>query len=95
VPAFQPAFPQQTRAPAIGTQTKLQVIELATVDTPWELAFLRDQRMLVTAKLSGRMSIVSPEGAKSPAVTGVPAVEAGGQGGLLDVASAPTTRSRG
>jgi aldose sugar dehydrogenase len=86
---FTPAFPGQTRAPAMSSQTQLSVTEVAKFETPWALAFLPDRRMLVTEKLSGRMFLVTPEGTKSPAITGVPAVEAGGQGGLLDVEVGP------
>lgn len=90
VPEFQPAFPGQTRAPAIQTRTPLQVSEVAEdLDSPWAIAFLPDRRMLVTEKLDGELFIVSPDGKKSPAVEGVPKVDSGGQGGLLDVALAP------
>jgi aldose sugar dehydrogenase len=92
---FEPAFPGQTRAPAMTSQTKLRVTELASFATPWALAFLPDRRMLVTEKLSGRMFLVTPEGAKSPAITGVPAVDAGGQGGLLDVEVGPDFATSG
>ncbi len=52
---------------------------------PWGLAFLPDGRFLVTER-PGRMRIVQPDGAVGPALAGVPAVVARGQGGLLDVA---------
>ncbi|MBB5047081.1 glucose/arabinose dehydrogenase [Rhodopseudomonas rhenobacensis] len=52
---------------------------------PWGLAFLPDQRMLVTER-PGRMRIVTPQGQVSPPLRGVPEVWASGQGGLLDVA---------
>jgi aldose sugar dehydrogenase len=89
VPEFKPAFPQQTRAPAIRSQTKFQVTTVASFATPWAVAFLPDQRMLVTEKLSGKMYVVMQDGKKSPAITGIPAVAAGGQGGLLDVEVGP------
>jgi glucose/arabinose dehydrogenase len=69
--------------------TKPTVAEVAKFDTPWALAFLPDGRMLVTEKLRGRMYVVTPDGAKSPAITGLPPVDAGGQGGLLDVEVGP------
>ncbi|HEY6879595.1 MAG TPA: PQQ-dependent sugar dehydrogenase, partial [Polyangiales bacterium] len=89
VPEFKPAFPQQTRAPAMVSKTKLKVTELATLGTPWALAFLPDGRMLATEKLNGRMFIITATGTKSPAITGLPAVDAGGQGGLMDVEVGP------
>ncbi len=64
------------------------------LESPWGLAFLPDGRMLVTEK-PGRLRIVEKNGALNPAITGVPAVFARGQGGLLDVVLAPdfvTTR---
>jgi len=55
---------------------------------PWSLAFLPDGRMLVTER-PGRLRLVSPDGALSAPLAGVPAVDAKGQGGLLDVALHP------
>ncbi|MFP2908407.1 PQQ-dependent sugar dehydrogenase [Pyxidicoccus sp. 3LFB2] len=90
VPEFQPAFPGQTRVPAIQTQTAFQVTELASgFRNPWAIAFLPDRRMLVTEKPTGALYIVTPQGAKSPAVAGLPPVDGRGQGGLLDVELGP------
>lgn len=50
---------------------------------PWAVAFL-DGRYLVTER-AGRMRIVEATGQVGPPLAGVPAVAAGGQGGLLDV----------
>ncbi|MFN3494460.1 MAG: PQQ-dependent sugar dehydrogenase [Hydrogenophaga sp.] len=50
----------------------------------WAVAFIDDGRMLVTER-PGRMRVVHPDGRLSEPLAGVPAVEAGGQGGLLDV----------
>jgi glucose/arabinose dehydrogenase len=87
---FPPAFSDQTRAPAIQTKTALQVTELASgFRNPWAIAFLPDQRMLVTEKPTGSLYIVTPQGAKSPAVAGLPPVDGRGQGGLLDVEVGP------
>ena len=59
------------------------------LEHPWGLAFLPDGRMLVTER-PGRLRIVAADGRLEPApVTGVPAVWAEGQGGLLDVALHP------
>lgn len=60
-----------------------------TLSSPWALAFLPDGRMLVTQK-GGSMVIVRANGAAVDAtLAGVPAVNSGGQGGLLDVALDP------
>ena len=85
VPEFQPAFPGQTRAPAVKTQAALAVTEIAGgFNKPWAIAFLPDGRMLVTEK-TGKLNIVTAQGVKSASVAGLPAVDARGQGGLLDV----------
>jgi glucose/arabinose dehydrogenase len=55
---------------------------------PWALAFLPDGRILVTER-PGRLRIVDQTGTLSAPLTGVPAVYARGQGGLLDVALDP------
>jgi glucose/arabinose dehydrogenase len=90
VPEFKPAFAGQTRAPAIHTRTKIRVTKVADdLDNPWAIAFLPDRRMLVTEKHDGKLLIVSVQGAKSPAVEGVPPVDGGDQGGLLDVELGP------
>ena len=58
------------------------------LEHPWGGAFLPDGRLLVTER-PGRMRLVGRDGRVSPPLAGVPAVEARGQGGLLDVALAP------
>ena len=58
------------------------------LESPWGMAFLPDGRLLVTER-PGRLRIVGPDGKLSAPVAGVPAVEAVGQGGLLDVALDP------
>ncbi|MCP3057485.1 PQQ-dependent sugar dehydrogenase [Myxococcus sp. K38C18041901] len=90
VPEFKPAFPGQTRAPAVNTRTALQVTEVAAgFNKPWAIAFLPDKRMLVTEKPTGKLFIVTPEGKKSPAIAGLPKVDGRNQGGLLDVEVGP------
>jgi glucose/arabinose dehydrogenase len=54
---------------------------------PWGLAFLPDGRMLVTER-DGNLRLVGG-GRVSEPLDGVPEVDAGGQGGLLDVAIDP------
>src|SRR5512134_895020 len=90
VPEFEPAFPGQTRAPALRTRTPLQVTEIASgFDKPWAIAFLPDRRMLVTEKPTGKLYVVTPDGKRSPPVEGLPRVDGRGQGGLLDVELGP------
>ncbi|MDB5799734.1 MAG: yliI [Rhodocyclales bacterium] len=61
---------------------------------PWGMVFLPDGRILVTER-PGRMRIVSTSGALSAPITGVPAVYAQGQGGLLDVVLDPDYATNG
>jgi glucose/arabinose dehydrogenase len=90
VPEFRPAFPEQTRAPAIRTRTPPKVTEIASgFDRPWAIAFLPDRRMLVTEKPTGALYVVTPAGERSPRVEGLPKVDGRDQGGLLDVEIAP------
>jgi glucose/arabinose dehydrogenase len=54
------------------------------LDHPWAIVFLPEGRFLVTER-PGRMRVVSARGQLGAPLAGVPAVAAGGQGGLLDV----------
>jgi glucose/arabinose dehydrogenase len=54
------------------------------LETPWALAFVGQSQMLVTER-PGRMRIVHTDGRVGPPLAGVPAVDAVGQGGLLDL----------
>jgi glucose/arabinose dehydrogenase len=54
------------------------------LQNPWALAFLPQGRFLVTER-PGRLRVVEPDGRLGPPVAGLPAINAGGQGGLLDV----------
>lgn len=88
-PGQKPAFPEQTRAPETKANVAYQVETLATgLDHPWALAFLPDGSKLITER-AGRLRILGADGKLSPAVAGLPAVFAEGQGGLLDVALDP------
>jgi glucose/arabinose dehydrogenase len=81
------AAPAATSSAAAGPP-KATVLG-ATLASPWGLAFLPDGRMLVAQK-GGSLVIVRADGSAIDAtVSGVPAVNASGQGGLLDVALDP------
>ena len=77
-----------------GTSVRAQdnmpfdVTPVTSFDEPWSLAFLPDGRMLVTEK-KGNLFIVTQDGEKSRAVSGLPDVDYGGQGGLGDIALHP------
>jgi aldose sugar dehydrogenase len=79
-----PAAAQERAASAA-----FRVSDFATgLERPWGGAFLPDGRLLVTER-PGRMRLVGRDGRVSAPLAGVPQVETGGQGGLLDVALAP------
>ena len=59
------------------------------LEHPWGLALLPDGRWLVTEK-PGRLRIITAEGNIGEPITGLPRVDARGQGGLLDVIVGPT-----
>jgi glucose/arabinose dehydrogenase len=89
-PDQQPAFPGQTRAPGVRTEVALAHTVVASgLEEPWGLALLPDGRWLVTER-PGRLRIITAAGAVSEPVAGLPAVDAQGQGGLLDVVTGPT-----
>ena len=79
-----------------NTASQLGTVRVTTIATgltnPWGLAFLPDGNLLVTER-PGRLRVVTPQGGVSTALTGVPAVFAQGQGGLLDVALDPAFAS--
>src|SRR5688572_5615899 len=89
-PDQKPAVAGQTRAPEQKLSVAFDVVTVTEgLVSPWGLAFLPDGRMLVTEK-PGRLRIVSADGKQlSEPVAGLPAVDARGQGGLLDVALDP------
>ena len=86
----QPAFAGQTRGCGLTTNPAIDVTVIATgLASPWSVEPLQGGDFLVTEK-GGQMRIVTAAGQISDPITGVPAVDARGQGGLLDVALSPT-----
>ncbi|PUB17002.1 PQQ-dependent sugar dehydrogenase [Yoonia sediminilitoris] len=85
---FAPAFPEQTRAPALPA-TPVTVETFASgLDSPWGIAPIGNGQFLVTER-SGQLRVINPDGSVSAPLTGVPPVADDGQGGLLDVAVSP------
>jgi glucose/arabinose dehydrogenase len=72
--ATGPACAQDLRAQAVAHG----------LDHPWAVAFLPQGRFLVTER-PGRMRVIDAQGKLGAPLAGLPAVAAGGQGGLLDV----------
>lgn len=70
-------------APASAQQARAETVASGLAH-PWAVAFIDEGRFLVTER-AGRMRVVEADGKIGPPLGGVPAVAAGGQGGLLDV----------
>jgi aldose sugar dehydrogenase len=76
-------------AGAAPAQQTLRPVTVASgLQNPWGLAFLPDGRLLVTER-AGRMRLIGADGRPGEPLEGVPTVETGGQGGLLDVVLDP------
>lgn len=87
--SFSPAFAGQTRAPAVRSDVEIAVTEIADgLSHPWAVEPLPDGRLLVTER-AGRLRVIAQDGTVSAPVAGLPAIDARGQGGLLDVALSP------
>ena len=70
-------------------QANIRVETIASgLDHPWGIAFLPDGSALVTER-PGQLRRLSPDGALSEPLAGVPEADARDQGGLLDVALDP------
>ncbi|RZI44623.1 PQQ-dependent sugar dehydrogenase [Herbaspirillum sp. HC18] len=54
------------------------------LEHPWGIAFIGEGRMLVTER-PGRMRVLQSDGELGAPLTGLPKIDVGGQGGLLDV----------
>jgi aldose sugar dehydrogenase len=86
---YKPAFTGQTRTKGVKTNTPYKVEKIAEkLGRPWAITLLPGGRWIVTEK-TGFMTIHAADGTLLKKVTGFPEVDAGGQGGLLDVAPDP------
>lgn len=86
---YAPAFPGQTRINAVKTTTPYQKTLLTSALTsPWGITGLPDGRLLITQK-TGTMRIVTNTGTVGNPITGLPAVNSTGQGGLLGLCLDP------
>ncbi len=84
-PDQRPTFGGQTRAPILDANVRLRSQVVADgLSHPWGMAQLPDGRWLVTER-PGRLRLITADGKVSEPIAGLPAVDARGQGGLLDV----------
>lgn len=87
--SYRPAFAGQTRIGSVTTQARYRATVITSALTaPWGVTSLPDGRLLVTEK-AGRMRIVTAAGTVGEPITGIPAVNASGQGGLLGLCLDP------
>lgn len=92
-PSQIPAFSGQTRACAVDSDVAFQVQVVASgLVHPWSVEPLPGGDLLVTER-PGRMRVVSAAGRVGEPISGIPAVHAAGQAGLLDVALSPNFAS--
>jgi len=90
---YQPAYIGQTRVNGIKTVTPYKTEKIAEgLGRPWAVVPMPDGRLLITEK-SGYMQIHDANGNLVKKITGFPAVDDGGQGGMLDVALDPNFTS--
>ncbi|MBO9617760.1 MAG: PQQ-dependent sugar dehydrogenase [Niabella sp.] len=86
---YKPAFEGQTRIKGVHTTTPLDVKMLTdSLVLPWGIVALPDNRFLITQR-GGTLRIATNTGQLSAPITGLPKVDSGGQGGLLDIAIDP------
>jgi glucose/arabinose dehydrogenase len=82
---YQPAFAGQTRIGSVISKTLYKDTVIMTgLNGPWGMHVLPDGRLLISSK-PGAMRIVTTDGKIDKTITGFPAVQFQGQGGLLDV----------
>jgi glucose/arabinose dehydrogenase len=86
---YKPAFAGQTRVASVKTTTPYEGTAInTTLRRPWGITTLPDGRLLITEK-EGVMRIATTAGQVGQAITGIPPVNPGGQGGLLGVTTDP------
>lgn len=91
--SYQPAFNGQTRINGVKTKTVYKVNVITnSLSSPWGVVSMPNGKLLVTEK-AGRMKTVTTDGTVSAAITGIPAVNASGQGGLLGLCLDPSFTS--
>jgi len=82
---YKPAFRGQTRIAAAKTSVAYNGKVISDgLSRPWAVTTLPDGRLLITQK-EGTIRIATTAGVLSSPITGLPAVNASGQGGLMDV----------
>ncbi len=87
--SYKPAFTGQTRIAAVKTSTPYKTEKIAEkLGRPWAIVPMQNGQLLLTEK-SGYMMILDGNGRLLKKISGFPAVDDRGQGGMLDVALDP------
>ena len=87
---YKPAFTGETRIAGAKTTTPYNAEKIAEkLGNPWAVVIMPDGRLMITIK-QGYMEIHDANGKLVKKITGFPAVDADGQGGMLDVAFDPS-----
>lgn len=91
---IKPAFSQTFDAGiSNGMAYKLELIGDG-FGVPWGMTFIDDARMLITSR-TGKLRRLHIETGKSGKIKGLPEIRAKGQGGLLDIKTAPDFKETG
>lgn len=86
---YSPAFKGQTRTYSTRTVSAFKgTVLTSTLSSPWGITALPNGKLLVTQK-AGSMRIVTKEGVVGASISGIPAVNSAGQGGLLGICIDP------
>ncbi|MDH3439904.1 MAG: PQQ-dependent sugar dehydrogenase [Gammaproteobacteria bacterium] len=90
-----PAFAGQTRAPAAAKSEYTVETVVGGLSTPWALAFLPDDEILLTEYTAGTMRVVDKDGGLSDPVSGLPEFSHDGWAGLFDLTLDPDFANNG
>lgn len=82
-------------APATAADTPFSVTEVASFDEPWAMTFLPGGETALITEKRGVLKLFRTNSGESIDVSGVPAVDYGGQGGLGDVVLHPDFANNG
>jgi aldose sugar dehydrogenase len=94
LPAIALASCGSTNSGDSGAQSvSYQTSEMGTFELPWAMAFAPGTPVLFITEKEGSMKFVDTSNGVTGEVTGVPAVDFGGQGGFGDVAFLPSEAS--
>lgn len=86
---YASAFSGQKRVNRVTTNTSYRgTVINSSLNAPWGVTSLPDGRLLITEK-AGTMRIATTSGTIGNAITGIPAVNSAGQGGLLGLCIDP------